>query len=279
MQGTIAQLLSLVAHGNKYLSDGLDDNYFPGSIAFKFCKFVKFVDLENSGDEWVESDFAPDPIAWFQNILDSGVIQLRARNISTDREGLSDRMSVAFAGGGGRWLIETASQSTSDFWEANWEVGDRDDPDQNIWRVKYGRIVKNANEPEQPLPSVSDVKAELKEVLQKISKFAHNNNCSNFGKWFDSGIKALSKAPSKNGKGYNILPDNYATSEHHQLVDACQSAWVFGGMGSWNDMGFSDDEVYKKYEELSDKLFNLINLALLVACNPSTRPKQPHHSE
>jgi hypothetical protein len=43
-------------------------------------------------------------------------------------------------------------------------------------------------------------------------------------------------------------------------------------MGSWNDMGFSDAEVHKQYEELSDELFDLINLALVVASNPFPRP-------
>ena len=40
MQGTIAQLLSLAAHGNEYLSGRPDNSYYPDSSTFKFCKFV-----------------------------------------------------------------------------------------------------------------------------------------------------------------------------------------------------------------------------------------------
>jgi len=272
MQGTIAQLLSLAAHGNEYLSGRPDNSYYPDNSTFKFCKFVKFVDLQSSGTKWHEREFASDPNSWFEKLKDTGVVQLRVRYISTNKEEISDRMSVAFVGGGGRWLIEAVKPNKSDFWEANWKVGDRDDPDQNIWHVKYGRILRNANQPEQPLPAAKEVKEHLKEVLSRISAFAHKNDCGNFGECFDRGISALTNLPSSTVKGYNIFPENYATPEHHQLISACQSAWVFGGMGSWNDMGFNDNEVHKQYEALSDELFNLINLALVVASNPSPRP-------
>ena len=96
--------------------------------------------------------------------------------------------------------------------------------------------------------------------------------CGNFGEYFDRGIKALTSPPSSTKKYYNIFPENYSSVEYHQLINACQSAWVFGGMGSWNDMGFNDNEVHKQYEELSDELFNLINLALVIASNPFPRP-------
>lgn len=273
MQGTIAQLLSITAYGNEYLSDREDNNYFPSNSTFKFCKFVKFVDLQNSGNKWNESEFAEEPTGWFKKLKESGVIQLRVRYISTNNEDVSDRMTAGFIGGGGRWLIEAVKPSESDFWEANWEVGDKDDPEQNIWNVKYGRILRNANQPERPLPHILEVKVQLKEALTKISEFAHSNECGNFAKCFDRGIKALSEQPSSNDNGYIIFPDNYAASDYHQVLNACQSAWVFGGMGSWNDMGFSDNEVHKQYEELSDMLFNLVNLSIIVASNPFPRPK------
>jgi hypothetical protein len=272
MQGTIAQLLSLAAHGNEYLSGRPDSSYFPDGSTFKFCKFVKFMDLQSSGSKWHEREFASDPNSWFKKLKETGVIQLRVRYISTNKEEISDRVSVAFVGGGGRWLIEAVKSGKSDFWEANWKVGDRDDPDQNIWHVSYGRILRNANQPEPALPAAKEVKENLQEVLSRISEFAHKNDCGNFGECFDRGIKALTSPSSSTDRGYSIFPENYATPEYHQLISACQSAWVFGGMGSWNDMGFNDSEVHKQYEALSDELFNLINLALVVASNPFPRP-------
>jgi len=33
------------------------------------------------------------------------------------------------------------------------------------------------------------------------------------------------------------------------MLDAIRSAWVFGGMGSWNDLGFEGD-AEREYEEV-----------------------------
>jgi hypothetical protein len=52
------------------------------------------------------------------------------------------------------------------------------------------------------------------------------------------------------------------------MLDAAQSAWVFGGMGSWNDMSF-DGEEQREYEEVSEQLFTAVNNAICVATNES----------
>lgn len=272
MQGTIAQLLSLAAHGNHYLAGCLDDSYYPDNSTFKYCKFVKFMDLQRSGTRLYEREYAGDPNSWFKKLKEAGVVQLRVRYISTNKEQVSDRLSVAFVGGGGRWLIEVVKPTNSDFWEASWAVGDRDDPQRNIWHVKYGRILRDARQPEPPVPLVKDVKQQLQEALKRISVFAHMHNCTNFGDCFDQGLKALNDPPFNSDKEYQIFPDAYASTEYHQLLSACQRAWVFGGMGSWNDIGFNDAATQNEYVQLSDNLFNLINLSLIVASNPFPRP-------
>ncbi len=52
------------------------------------------------------------------------------------------------------------------------------------------------------------------------------------------------------------------------MLAACQKAWVFGGMGSWNDMGF-DGEDQKDYVRLSEALFQALNAAIVAAANAS----------
>ncbi len=46
---------------------------------------------------------------------------------------------------------------------------------------------------------------------------------------------------------------------------------VFGGMGSWNDIGFEgDDQVL--YDRLSEDLYRLLNVAIVAAANASASP-------
>jgi hypothetical protein len=63
------------------------------------------------------------------------------------------------------------------------------------------------------------------------------------------------------------------------LLDASQKAWVFGGMGSWNDLGSEGDD-QKLYERLSDRLFRAVNEAIEAAATSTfkegrTAPTRP----
>ncbi len=122
MQGTIAQLLSLTVHGNCFLSGNSLHEYFPENTTFKFCKYVKFIDIESDGSGWTEIPYADNPFEWLNKIQSEGVYQLRAWHFGSKQEGISDRMSVEFVGGGGRWLIECLKPKESDFWEGRWEA-------------------------------------------------------------------------------------------------------------------------------------------------------------
>ena len=57
--------------------------------------------------------------------------------------------------------------------------------------------------------------------------------------------------------------------EARQLLGAVLAGWVFGGMGSWNDLGF-DGEDQEEYTELSDELFTLLNQAIAVAIDSTS---------
>jgi len=51
------------------------------------------------------------------------------------------------------------------------------------------------------------------------------------------------------------------------LIFEAGYAWVFGGMGSWNDIGFQDEKDRQLYEDLSDKLYDLVIAALVAGIN------------
>ena len=53
-----------------------------------------------------------------------------------------------------------------------------------------------------------------------------------------------------------------------QLFCCAAKAWVFGGMGSWNDVWFGGSD-QEDYRELSDRLFSAIVDGLLFATNAS----------
>ena len=67
-----------------------------------------------------------------------------------------------------------------------------------------------------------------------------------------------------------MLPAAYTPQSRH-LGPTAARAWVFGGMGSWNDIGFVDGAVQSEYRELSGLLCAatlraLLAIALMERC-------------
>ena len=71
-----------------------------------------------------------------------------------------------------------------------------------------------------------------------------------------------------NRYGYHqdLAPGGVLTDLASALLDACQKAWVFGGMGSWNDLGFEGDS-QRDYERMSESLFGAVTRAIAGAAS------------
>jgi hypothetical protein len=266
MQGSIAQTISLAAHGNAFLSGTLDEDYFPHHQTFAFCQFVKFVDLKESGDTMTEEAFATDPVFWFEKLRGAGIRQFRIRYIAGHDAEMSDRLSVGYPGGGGRWLIETVMENGSDFWEAHWEPPENPE---GKWQVTYARVLKDAEMPEPRMPPPEMVQKKLQDAFMRASRFAKAHGHEAFAEAFMRGFNALKDVRWER----QIYPPEYAPLVYQQLLTAVIEGWVFGGENSWNDVQLDDEDAQREYDQLSDQLFNFMNLALLVAANPWPRPQ------
>ena len=276
MQGSIAQVVALASYGNAFLRGpaDFDRNFYLPNSTFKFCEKIDFVGIRRDGVQWKETPFAPDPIAWFGAIRDEGVVGLRMIYGPSGEKKTSDRRMVGFVGGGGRWLIEAVGSGSSDWWEGRWRVGDRNREDKRIWRVTYGRIATGQFLRSEPVESLSHLHDELESCLRAIAEFAHSQSLDEFAKAFESGLGRLSSEKPYDGLHHpDVAPLQLLPLSAHQLLGAAQAAWVFGGMGSWNDMSFKGD-VQSRYDELSERLYQLLNRAIVAATNSCT-PTEP----
>jgi hypothetical protein len=273
MQGTIAQIIALTLEGNAALrgiaSGGLEQTH----STMSFCEFVRFVDLTKTPTGWSERLVADEPSTWFQYLKDRGFISLRltygpSNDPNVDGNGVTDRMLVGFVGGGGRWLIQASKPGTSDHWEARWTVGDQQRTDRRIWRVTYGRIARS-----HPIEAAGQVdlrviRERFHDVLVEIRAFAVKQDLAGFANCFAKGLDDLDSESPANGFHKELLNASLLPVSAIQLLSAAQSSWVFGGMGSWNDLGF-DGQDQETYERLSEELYIVINRAIVAATNSS----------
>jgi len=267
MQGELAQLISLTSYGNEYLNTEIvPHSYFPDHSTFKFCHKVDFIiPKKNRADQII---WAENPLAWFEKLKEAGCQQLRLYYQPATRHPLAqEHQLVGFVGGGGQWLLEAEMVDHIEYWLKNWSILNKNDPERKIWTVHYLRI--EANTPFPPRPDDAEkVKSEFKTVLIDLIHFCHAQNLSNWGAVFERGSTILSGSePIERQPQADLLVSKNYSLTAQQLLYAAEASWVFGGMGSWNDIGFDDADVQKAYDRLSEKLYAMIIKGIVAAMN------------
>ena len=217
-----------------------------------------------------ERIFAANPHDWFERLRSEGIDRLRISYGPSGQNRVADRMLVGFVGGGGKWLIESRGPDSSDFWEVRWQLGDRERKDKKIWRVSYLRVITKEHATQAPPEDLEKLRLELKQCLEEIAQFSSSQNLDWFTNAFESGIGRLeSSDPLAETYHPDIVPPGFLSLAASQLLGSAQATWVFGGMGSWNDQGF-EGQIQARYEQLSEKLYQLLNRAIVAASNSST---------
>jgi hypothetical protein len=163
-----------------------------------------------------------------------------------------------------------------DVWEANWEVGNRKAPDRRIWRVRYSLVAENVDFELPRLRSPAVITPALRHALSDILAFREQHRIfleqacggnDTFGSCFRKAIECLSADdPFALTHHKDLAPEGLLSLSARQALAACQAAWVFGGMGSWNDMAFEGQE-QARYEKLPDALFMELNEAVQSGVN------------
>ncbi len=156
----------------------------------------------------------------------------------------------------------------SQFWVARWKVWNQNAPERRIWRVTYGCVSKAATKKSKP-DDLQNTEILLTQALREIHEFSSRHDCGGFTNCFADALDTLGSG-GKNLHGYHkdLAPAGILSDQAGAILDACQKAWVFGCMGSWNDMWF-DGEDQKEYERVSEQLFQAVNQCILEAANRS----------
>jgi hypothetical protein len=216
---------------------------------------------------------AGSPDEWFEYLDKNGTTGLRLAWVPRNNPSISDRMSAGFVGGGGIWLIEALNSSgESDVWVAKWEVQDQNDPDKRIWKVGY-YLVNRMKTPAVKEAVLSDIKDRFLTVLDAIRELSLKAGQYQFTDNFDNALETLSADDIiLHGHHKDIYLTDYISKDAIKLLDAAQSAYVFGGMGSWNDINLKDESLKSEYEKVSEELFQILNKVIVAATNASLHP-------
>jgi hypothetical protein len=263
MQGPLAQLIALTCHLNHACATQSALPFFPGNSTCVFCDRIAF---QRARARFLRSPTfeacGQTPDEWMLRMLDARVLGARLQWATRHRD---DRLTAAFIGGGGTWVLETLhADGDSAFWTADWHVWNHDAPNQRIWRAMYTAGPAAPTRLGDP-PDINAQTDTLRKSLTDILAFAEAQQCDPFTGMFRSAISALDGNGSR-GYHKDLAPPGILSEIELRVLDACQLASVFGGMGSWNDMGF-EGATQDTYRAVSDRLFATTSASIPMAVN------------
>ena len=266
MTDTLSQLVTLVSYGNAYLR-GREIGSLSSNTEFQFCNTVEFLFPKPAGSWFGKELLVNSPLKWLETLKERKCVRLKLLHVPTQNPEAPDHMLAAFVGGGGQSLIETSFDSSSDYWAAKWEVTNQKAPDRKIWQVTYNVVAKNSKSTSNVPIDLQDLHNRLEHILLEIRGFAQKHKIDNFASFFQNGIDSLNSTSFTEKKYHkDLVPNGWYSFQAEQLLTAASNAWVFGGMGSWNDLVFEGAD-NKIYEDLSAKLYSTINESIVAAVN------------
>ena len=256
MNGELAQAIALAAHASVWLRDPVGEPPdLSTSSTFDYVQSITFVLDDHQIADRVEE--------WFDGLRNRRIerVWLEIPDETQGRRWLADHLASAFAGGG-RWLLVATSHTSAEAWRPEWSV-DRDTDDRRIWRVVYTgqRIAQGFS----ASSAIGETTATLHDVLTAARAFAVPN-LPEFVDAFDHALAAIDGREPGPSYYDDMLPSSYPRSAQ-SLVAACAHAWVFGGMGSWNDAGFANEALNHEHSDLSRRLWQAITAAVVAAVN------------
>ena len=311
MNGEMAQIVALVAHGNLFLS-GKDVDLSTNST-LQYIASIKFLRYKSKRDtQGVE--VANSVSEWFSFLRSARVSRLWHIDLRQQRQDIPAHIASAFSGGV-RHAIQADLPNGFELWFPKWETtglinaGRRSEKQekehyhkatfQNLllllcrifrcrggrnrassaaskspeeagdegqykpWSVEY-RGFMSSNSCVLPMQEMSAVKNRLRQAVSRAREFAQGTHWT---KDFTRSLEALESSAPAFPFG-DMLPPSGFPLEARQLLAAAAQAYVFGGMGSWNDMSLPNNpEVIKEYEEIGTELYDAIQFAILMASN------------
>lgn len=266
MQGGIAQTIGLVLSVNAKLR-GLMPATWPDASIYRFCNSVKFVGRTRRGFfPWNKTSEIFDPNTWLDT-LPSSTTGAHICVFRRNDPNISERQSVVFAGGGPIFVAQMAG-TVAEAWWGEWLVTNESAEDRRIWSVAYQNVASSLpNDPMEMCPP-NEIRGELEKALIDAIDFSATRKMG-FEQQLKNALATLAAQEPLAGYYHaDIVPVGLLNLEFLQIFGCCANSWVFGGMGSWNDVCFEhDDQVL--YEEISERLFTTIVRGLVIATNSS----------
>jgi len=116
-------------------------------------------------------------------------------------------------------------------------------------------------------PEVNEAAKKLKGALNDAKIFSERARFDSWANLFAEATDLLSHSMPVIPYHPDLLPPHCQKLSSRQLMASACKAWVFGGMGSWNDLCFEDTSLQKDYNSVTVGLYQAVMGAIGAATN------------
>lgn len=252
MNGTLAQAVALVAHGNAWLrapdSTSHPDDFELTNSTFQYVRSVRFDGTPNG-----ERPATTSVSSWIGGALDAGVGRL------------------SLIAGGASFGVLGHAEDTSTAWYPSWTVNrdgvDPKDLKSRIWEVHYATAT-HGGDIQIASPDIAAATKALHGALVSAREFArHEQALEIFASWFDRAIELMTSDDPSVEYHPDLLPSVGYALDARRLIAMGVRAWVFGGMRSWNDVVIRDEDLKDAYRHVTERLYSSSISAIRDAAN------------
>ncbi|OOQ57616.1 hypothetical protein [Mucilaginibacter pedocola] len=265
MIGTLAQLIAIISYGNAFLMDQNWKKLDFENSTLKYCNRVTFVNDKSSENHGV---VAEDIQEWFVFLKKSGCQRLKLFYKPKNRDNVGrERLDAGFVEGSDVWMVEVVFANHSDYWMVNEQVTNEQAKDRRIWGVKYFLASSGHSSASPTLASLNKAKAELDSSLKEIISFSDKHKLKYWAETFSKAKQNLESSHPAIGYYKDFIIEENMALLSRQVLFSAGEAWVFGGMGTWNDLLFNNSKDNNMYNRLSDSLYKSVVKAIIAGVN------------
>jgi hypothetical protein len=257
VNGELAEVICLATYGNIWLQQHppAPIDFERSNSTFQFVGSTQFV-LAKSG-RLGRPQQASTVKDWITNCRSAKASRMWLV-IPGIRSGVDQHALAAFANAG-QWGLAVETPEDAQVWRATWTVADRDAPDRRIWVVRYDGTRTASFDIQRP--DLAQAQDDLSQALHAVKDFAEERaGLDNWVDWFSRALNGGDELAYHT----DMLPDLFDPSAR-TLIAMASRAWVFGGMGSWNDISLEGD--VERYKRLTRRLYDAVLTAFLAGVN------------
>jgi hypothetical protein len=206
---------------------------------------------------------ADSPDDWLEACAERRIIALWLDPHPTAAGQLPAHLAAAFANGTQCSIVAVGPKSER--WVAGWSVGRPGAPDNRIWDVLY--VGSRDRSSWVGTPDLDAARERLERQASAARDLATRFGWTDWAEWFAEALTAGTSNDPVARFHDDVMPAS-ADRARRQLFALASGSYVFGGMGSWNDLEAPDPQGEAAYQRISMELYSAVLEAVAASVNP-----------